>query len=440
MSSKIMELVREAYNMYPFYNWLYSKLKVDLSSATYDDLPFVTKQDLFEYDSSMPESWQVVPPFDFYANVYTSGSSGQALRVLWTMDEFLDLHVKWLTEPIRMWLGDEQPVGICPGPVGPPVSLILQFTCEGKQIVIPREKVFDNDFLYGVIEKGKANVLVDLTGYWVKHLLDSGFPLRRIGIKLIFTVGAISDEILQRLKNEFTSNPVISCYVSTETGLLAHSCPYSTRLHLRENIGARERIIHIADENNKVKEVGEGKLMVTMKRKSLPWVKYWNGDIVTIEQGECECGFRGRFVTSITRVRELKIGGPSGPLVDPSQAEHSLRTLLPSANYLMIYVKGGTEKRKGQLLFVTFIESNVEEPTLDREASIRLMRDSGGVVDHGYVDFFPVVRVKPGSIPFDHILTKQRKSGFLNFVHKPVPDELRLLLKTLESLGYAIEA
>jgi phenylacetate-CoA ligase len=110
---------------------------------------------------------------------------------------------------------------------------------------------------------------------------------------------------------------VLDSYGATEAGPIAQECPYTTGLHVVEDL----LILEVVDRNNRpvpAGVAGEKVLLTNLFNRTLPLIRYELSDLVTVAHGPCPCGRPHQRLASIDGRREdiLSLPGRNGERVE----------------------------------------------------------------------------------------------------------------------------
>lgn len=93
----------------------------------------------------------------------------------------------------------------------------------------------------------------------------------------------------QKLESWFQSK-VYNAYVSQEGGFMGIECSYKSGIHIFPN----RAIIEILTSKNELLKEGKGEIIVTnLENWSMPFIRYQTGDMGTVKEVYCKCGFHG---------------------------------------------------------------------------------------------------------------------------------------------------
>ena len=105
------------------------------------------------------------------------------------------------------------------------------------------------------------------------------------------------------LARETWGAPVLNVYGATEANLIGMECPWTTGLHVNEDL----LVLEVVDENDRPVPhgvLGRKVLVTTLFNRTLPFIRYELSDLVTITEGACPCGRPHLRLTSIQGRRE----------------------------------------------------------------------------------------------------------------------------------------
>lgn len=96
---------------------------------------------------------------------------------------------------------------------------------------------------------------------------------------------------------------VLNVYGATEASLIGTECPWTTGLHVAEDL----IVLEVVDEDNRPVPpgvAGNKILVTTLFNRALPLIRYEFSDIVTVAEGPCPCGRPHLRLASIQGRRE----------------------------------------------------------------------------------------------------------------------------------------
>jgi phenylacetate-CoA ligase len=110
---------------------------------------------------------------------------------------------------------------------------------------------------------------------------------------------------------------VLNSYGSTEAGPIAQECPWTTGLHIVEDL----LVLEVVDRNNRpvpTGVAGEKVLLTNLFNRTQPLIRYELSDLVTVADGPCPCGRPYLRLASIDGRREdiLSLPGRNGGQVE----------------------------------------------------------------------------------------------------------------------------
>ncbi|MHA1381683.1 MAG: phenylacetate--CoA ligase family protein [Candidatus Helarchaeota archaeon] len=252
----------------------------------------------------------------------TSGSTGTPVKYYLDIEQwtFIQAFHQWGWSQVGYSFGD--PVGIIAG-----YSLIKQapklrdiirkllerkLTLSGvymdKSLALDYHRklnIFGAHFLYGY---------PSVISLFASFLADKGLTLPQL--KGIITTGEIlTPQYRKNIENVFGC-PVLDHYGSNDGGVMSYECHLHKGLHYND----LQSIIEVYKKNNK----GFGRLLITnLWNKSMPFIRYENGDLVSLAKSPCACGqpfpliesIEGRTTDIISLPNGRSLSGPALTLI-----------------------------------------------------------------------------------------------------------------------------
>ena len=105
------------------------------------------------------------------------------------------------------------------------------------------------------------------------------------------------------LARETWGATVLNVYGATEANLIGMECPWTTGLHVNEDL----LVLEVVDENDRPVPhgvLGRKVLVTTLFNRTLPFIRYELSDLVTVAEGACPCGRPHLRLASIQGRRE----------------------------------------------------------------------------------------------------------------------------------------
>ncbi|NHI83390.1 MAG: hypothetical protein EAX81_03710 [Candidatus Thorarchaeota archaeon] len=422
-----LDLAVSSYETTEFYRWFYDKHKIDPYKTTYDALPILRRNEIFEYQelTGKPYYGMDIPDTDLI-RLETSGSTGRPLQVIYTKERWekaygilrhgfdqFGIHKKIFTYhsiPLEKMLE----------------PLMSTWGLETK--FISSSDMLDVKLVRDAIKAEKPDVIYDATGRWLLHLLEGGLPLGEMGVKAFLIMRADNHDI-QTLREKGMN--LLFFLPSTDLGCIACSCPHSVSFHLAE-----EPLFHVSS-NDRLDSVGEGELVATFPFSILPLIKYTNNDYVRLVKKDCICGFSGRFLQFIGRSMQVKVPDVEGWYVDVDKVYHEFFDRYKKPILMMFMTARIKGRGKAVDMLATFIESHEsKDPILRYDLSNDVVSVGTGKYLPDLVDVLPVIIVPSGSIPIiDKKGTKPRM--FLDIRARTPQQEYNALIETLNELASA---
>ncbi|HYG91577.1 MAG TPA: AMP-binding protein [Azospirillum sp.] len=122
---------------------------------------------------------------------------------------------------------------------------------------------------------------------------------------------------VRELARETWGAAVLNVYASTEANLIGTECPWTSGLHVAEDL----LVLEVVDENNRPVPpgvTGHKVLVTNLFNRALPFIRYELSDLVTIAKGPCLCGRSHLRLQSVEGRREdiLTLPARNGGRVD----------------------------------------------------------------------------------------------------------------------------
>jgi len=154
-----------------------------------------------------------------------------------------------------------------------------------------------------------CNALLNISGTIALDIMNTKINPLPYGIRAI--VGLYQPKQVTRYLVDLGVR-VLFFFMSVDSPIAHVGCPYSRPnvFHIRSVNSSHEVIL----PDGTISQAGEGAYVSTIPETPFPWIRYANGDRVTIFEGVCTCGFAGRSLTFKGRESSAKIG--SGPNVN----------------------------------------------------------------------------------------------------------------------------
>lgn len=348
--NRLKELIGYAYKNVPFYRELWDSYGIDPKVESLEDLkkfPVVYKSMLQEAIKSGKISQEYIGKLNSRYVVWqsTTGSSGEPFRFpedIYSINHKegvrrrvyrwygLDYGVKWvkfwrgeyrksLRDKIKEWLIGEYRFCI----YDPKYPLETRLTPE-------RIRYFINELnrIKPEIIDGFVSSLRDISLYILENNISLDFKPRAV----VTGAEMLTDNDRKLISMAFRSI-VFNRYGGTESSIIAHECEYQARsdthyLHIQE-----DRLIVEVDQNNEL-------IFTDLSSRVLPFIRYKNGDIVTVDNSyECPCRRKFSVITSIQgRVNDMFIL-PDGSKITSHMFQHYMKKCEGIAKYQMIQEK-----------------------------------------------------------------------------------------------------
>jgi phenylacetate-CoA ligase len=303
---KLKSLVKHAYENVPFYTERFNKIGLrpkDITSLEdIKKIPVLTKNDVRNnFDLLLDNNWKNTIFFE----IKTGGTTGPPLLVLKDIRAYAfewGSFYRWFNW-IGISLGD--PIATF---WGSPNVLSSDF----KQKSIKRisnlltNQIFFNSFelseqkLPGVIKRLNSYKPRLIKGY-LSAILQVANYLAKSDLKLNFRPIAISttSETLFLHQKEFIQNifgcPVFDQYGCTEVTAVSYECSKQNGQHINQE----HVIVEVLSEDYK-ENLSSGRLLLTdLDCRIMPFIRYENGDYVTLSENECTCGVKHPMIHSV---------------------------------------------------------------------------------------------------------------------------------------------
>lgn len=287
--------------------------------AQWNELPLVTKEDYLSgsYSTIMPDKIPMMLSGELM-EVFTSGTSGICLNVLWSMGDCQ-------RSLLPLWLYRKKEYGISPSDkhcyfysarkIGQEER---EFETAKNQLGFNRKNLTDDRLIeiykrmceyepaWLMLQPVMAVLLVNLKKKYTLPEMKS--------LKYIEMSGEMLSEQLRKGLEDTFHCKVADQYGAYEVNSIAYAC-HEGNLHcMEENV-----IVEILDEEGSSVEDGkEGDIYVTsLQNRTMPFIRYKIGDKGYISQTKCNCGRKGR-VLCLTQTRTAEwIVTESGEKIDP---------------------------------------------------------------------------------------------------------------------------
>jgi phenylacetate-coenzyme A ligase PaaK-like adenylate-forming protein len=135
----------------------------------------------------------------------------------------------------------------------------------------------------------------------------------QISPRLFCSVAESLTPDVRELAREIWKASVLDSYSATEAGPMAQECPWTTGLHVVEDL----LVLEVVDRNNRpvpAGVTGEKVLVTNLFNRTLPLIRYELSDLVALADGPCPCGRSQLRLASIEGRREdiLSLPGRHG--------------------------------------------------------------------------------------------------------------------------------
>ena len=216
---------------------------------------------------------------------------------------------------------------------------------------------------------------------FASFLVDERLALPKL-IGVITTAEMLKPQYRKNIGKVFGC-PVLDHYGSNDGGLMSYECPLQQGLHYND----LQSIIEVYKKNNE----GLGRLLITnLWNKSMPFIRYENGDLVSLAKSLCNCGqpfpliesIEGRTTDIISFPNGRSISGPAITLIFGNMEIDGWQVVqrAPSLLEVRILARNGLQEDDYhyiQKVFDTHVGENVEVkimivPELENTASGKL--------------------------------------------------------------------
>lgn len=315
---KLRELIEYSYHNVPFYQKLWDKNSVNREINTLEDLkkfPVVDKNMLQEAIKNGEISKEYVNKLKTAEIVWqsTTGSSGKPFK--FPVDINSENHKNGLRRRLYKWYGIDYGTKWAKFWRG---SYKKNFKEKFKEYITgqyrfciydpkyPKETELNDDRIKffiaelnrikPVVIDGFPSALREISNYILKNNVKLQFEINSI----VTGAELLTLEDRQIISKAFNAT-VFNRYGGTESSVIAHECEYQAK---------NEHFLHIQDDRLIV-ETNENKELIftDLTTHSLPFIRYKNGDLVTIDKDYvCKCGRNLSMITSIEgRVNDMFI-------------------------------------------------------------------------------------------------------------------------------------
>ena len=125
----------------------------------------------------------------------------------------------------------------------------------------------------------------------------------RIAPRQFCSVAETLTQDVRDLAREAWGAAVTNAYATTETALIGAECPWTSGLHVFEDL----LVLEVVDENDRPVPpgvAGQKLLVTTLFNRTLPFIRYELSDLVTVAEGPCPCGRPHLRLASVQGRRE----------------------------------------------------------------------------------------------------------------------------------------
>lgn len=293
---KLKDVITHAYQTTPFYISLSEKHdEINLESLV--TLPVITKKDILT--SRMPlQSMDYMYGLlsEALINMYTSGSTGQCMEILWNKHDFN-------RSLIPLWIYRKKYYGINPKDkmcyfytVNEPGSedtayFLNKNALAFSKCALDEERLVD---IYNKILEFKPvwlNLQPSMAAILLETAKENDLPPIE-SLKYIEFTGEMLTDILRSEVKDFFGCSVANQYGCQEVNSIAYECPHGN-LHCNASVVKTE----VVEEGQPVYEK-EGDVVITsLCNKATPFIRYNLGDRAILHKNcNCACGNKGDII------------------------------------------------------------------------------------------------------------------------------------------------
>jgi len=316
-------ILEYCWNHVPFYKEFWGdhgvSYKVPKSLEEIEEYPILTR-DIFKNNKERIKSDE----FDSIRKIYkaTSGSTGTPLQYYqdikhWTLIQAFN---QWGWGQAGYTFGD--PVGVIAGysliPKNVSVRDRIRYLLERKLALsgVHLDKSLAIDY-HRKLNKFGVRLLYgypSVISLFASFLADEGLTLPRLK-GVITTAEMLKPQYRQNIEKVFGC-PVLDNFGCNDGGLTSYECLLQKGLHYND----LQSIIEVYKKNNE----GLGCLIITnFWNKSMPFIRYENGDLISLAKSPCHCGqpfpliesIEGRITDIISFPNGRSIAGPALTLI-----------------------------------------------------------------------------------------------------------------------------
>lgn len=291
ISDALDNILNHAINTVPYY----MNFKRNRSISSLNEFPIVDKKSINEqYNSFISNIYDAYT--DDIAIMPTSGSSGVYLKVLWRKSDRLisdcyawKMRNRWYgITPVHKWISFHSE--LYSGNRIDNVDLNRDYVINKNLMSINMKLLYEMNYnkIMELIKKhnptwilGFPSILNSIANYAINN--DIVFN----NLKYVECMGEILfPNIKSNLKKAFSKSHIVNMYGTTETGVVALECPYGNMHILKENC-----IVEIT-KNKSV-------LLTSLTNRIMPFIRYEIGDIASMKNVECGCGYNSDCIDNI---------------------------------------------------------------------------------------------------------------------------------------------